>query len=160
AIQAYGIAAGLEGMRSGAQSAVIDPGYFFRFVTMITLTGGTVFFVLLGVAITARRVGDGLPPTILGCVRAHLPPPPVPPPRPRPPGRSLPRFHLLVPGGADRGGRRHRLKGAGAAPHSGPTPKTPAGQPHPPGRGVASPAKAHPLGRNPADLRLFALAAA
>src|SRR6202161_593625 len=30
AVQAYGIAVGLEGMRSGAQSAVIDPGLFFR----------------------------------------------------------------------------------------------------------------------------------
>src|SRR5471032_1486136 len=36
AVQAYGIAVGLEGMRSGAQSAVIDPGMFFRLVTVVT----------------------------------------------------------------------------------------------------------------------------
>ena len=32
AVQAYGIAVGLEGMRADAQSAVIDPGLFFRLV--------------------------------------------------------------------------------------------------------------------------------
>src|SRR6202000_1705550 len=42
-VQAYGIAAGLEGMRSGTQSAVMDPGLFFRLVTVVTLVGGTVF---------------------------------------------------------------------------------------------------------------------
>src|ERR1700732_2431365 len=39
AVQAYGISAGLEGMRSGAQSAVIDPGIFFRGSTVVTLVG-------------------------------------------------------------------------------------------------------------------------
>src|SRR6201996_4096032 len=36
-VQAYGIAVGLEGMRSGAESAVIDPGLFFRMVSVVTL---------------------------------------------------------------------------------------------------------------------------
>ena len=40
AVQAYGIAVGLEGA-GGGRSPVIDPGFFFRFTTMITLTGGT-----------------------------------------------------------------------------------------------------------------------
>src|SRR6476469_2693157 len=53
AVQSYGIAVGLEGMHSGAHSAVIDPGLFFRFVTVITLTGGTVFLMWLGEHITA-----------------------------------------------------------------------------------------------------------
>ena len=39
ALQAYGIAAGLEGQGS----IVLDPGLFFRASTVITLTGGTVF---------------------------------------------------------------------------------------------------------------------
>src|SRR5918999_1656747 len=47
AVQSYGIAVGLEGMRSGAQSAVIHPGLFFQLVTVITLTGGTVFLMWL-----------------------------------------------------------------------------------------------------------------
>src|SRR5260221_7322343 len=47
AVQSYGIAVGLEGMRAGASSAVIDPGFFFRIVTMITLTDGNGFLVWL-----------------------------------------------------------------------------------------------------------------
>ncbi len=52
AVQAYGIAVGLEGMRAGTASAVIDPGLFFRLVTVVTLTGGTVFLMWLGEQIT------------------------------------------------------------------------------------------------------------
>src|SRR5215208_1610438 len=60
AVQSYGIAVGLEGMRSGAHSAVIDPGLFFRLVSVITLTGGTVFLMWLGEQITARGIGNGI----------------------------------------------------------------------------------------------------
>src|SRR5262249_16662560 len=42
AFQAYGIAVGLE----SAGQAVSDPGLFFRISTVITLTGGGVFFLL------------------------------------------------------------------------------------------------------------------
>ena len=73
ALQAYGIAVGLEGMRSGAASAVIDPGYFFRIVTMITLTGGTVFLMWLGEQITARGVGNGISLIIMAGIVANLP---------------------------------------------------------------------------------------
>src|SRR6266852_4205006 len=73
AVQAYGIAVGLEGMRSGAASAVIDPGYFFRIVTMITLTGGTVFLMWLGEQITARGVGNGISLIIMAGIVANLP---------------------------------------------------------------------------------------
>src|SRR5260370_5806677 len=60
AVQSYGIAVGLEGMRAGAQSAVVDPGLFFRLVTVVTLTSGTVFLMWLGEPITPRGVGDGV----------------------------------------------------------------------------------------------------
>src|SRR5205807_1070146 len=73
AVQAYGIAAGLEGMRSGASSAVSDPGYFFRIVTMITLTGGTVFLMWLGEQITARGIGNGISLIIMAGIVANLP---------------------------------------------------------------------------------------
>jgi preprotein translocase subunit SecY len=73
AVQAYGIAVGLEGMRSGAQSAVIDPGMFFRVVTMVTLTGGTVFLMWLGEQITARGVGNGISLIIFAGIVANLP---------------------------------------------------------------------------------------
>src|SRR5712672_1272247 len=73
AVQAYGISVGLEGMRSGAQSAVIDPGLFFRIVTVITLTGGPVFLMWLGEQITARGVGNGISLIIFAGIVANLP---------------------------------------------------------------------------------------
>src|SRR5437773_8632130 len=73
AVQAYGISAGLEGMRSGTQSAVIDPGIMFRLVTVITLTGGTVFLMWLGEQITARGIGNGISLIIMAGIVANLP---------------------------------------------------------------------------------------
>src|ERR1700693_1836177 len=73
AVQAYGIAVGLEGAGSGGRSPVIDPGLFFRFTTMITLTGGTVFLMWLGEQITARGVGNGILLIILSGIVAELP---------------------------------------------------------------------------------------
>jgi preprotein translocase subunit SecY len=73
AVQAYGIAVGLEGMRSGAQSAVLDPGMFFRMTTMITLTSGTVFLMWVGEQITARGIGNGISLIIMAGIVANLP---------------------------------------------------------------------------------------
>src|SRR6267154_190435 len=73
AVQALGIAMGLEGMRAGGASAVIDPGIFFRLVTTITLTGGTVFLMWLGEQITARGVGNGISLIIMAGIVANLP---------------------------------------------------------------------------------------
>ena len=56
ALQAYGIAVGLE----GAGNVVLDPGWFFRITTVITLVGGTIFLMWLGEQITARGVGNGI----------------------------------------------------------------------------------------------------
>src|ERR1700761_1406164 len=72
-VQAYGIAVGLEGMRSGVQSAVLDPGIFFRVATMITLTSGTVFLMWLGEQITARGIGNGISLIIMAGIVANLP---------------------------------------------------------------------------------------
>jgi preprotein translocase subunit SecY len=52
---------------------VIDPGYFFRIVTTITLTGGTVFLMWLGEQITARGVGNGISLIIFAGIVARLP---------------------------------------------------------------------------------------
>jgi preprotein translocase subunit SecY len=73
AVQAYGIAVGLEGMRGDGGSAVIDPGYFFRLSTVITLTGGTVFLMWLGEQITARGVGNGISLIIMAGIIARIP---------------------------------------------------------------------------------------
>jgi preprotein translocase subunit SecY len=72
--QAYGIAIGLEGMNTSAGvSAVIDPGLFFRLVTVITLTGGTIFLMWLGEQITQRGVGNGISLIIFSGIVANLP---------------------------------------------------------------------------------------
>jgi len=72
-LQAYGIAVGLEGMTSGGASAVMDPGWFFRFTTVITLVGGTLFLMWLGEQITARGVGNGISLIIFAGIVANLP---------------------------------------------------------------------------------------
>src|SRR5229473_6746026 len=64
---------GMFDMLSGAQSAVIDPGISFRLVTVITLTGGTVFLMWLGEQITARGVGNGISLIIMAGIVANLP---------------------------------------------------------------------------------------
>ncbi|MGI9384530.1 MAG: preprotein translocase subunit SecY, partial [Methyloligellaceae bacterium] len=69
ALQAYGIAVGLE----GAGRIVLDPGLFFRITTVITLVGGTVFLMWLGEQITARGVGNGISLIIFAGIVAELP---------------------------------------------------------------------------------------
>ena len=59
-IQGYGIAVGLQGMTGpDGLSAVINPGFAFKFTTIVSLVGGTMFIVWLGEQITARGVGNG-----------------------------------------------------------------------------------------------------
>ena len=72
-MQAYGIAVGLEGMNSSVGSAVIDPGVFFRFTTVVTLVGGTMFLMWLGEQITARGIGNGISLIIFSGIVANLP---------------------------------------------------------------------------------------
>src|SRR5260221_3934599 len=73
AVQAYGIAVGLEGFRGSTGSAVIDPGVFFRLSSVVTLVGGTVFLMWLGEQITARGVGNGISLIIFSGIVANLP---------------------------------------------------------------------------------------
>ena len=73
AAQAYGIAVGIEGMAGSQGSAVTDPGVFFRFTTVITLVGGTIFLMWLGEQVTARGVGNGISLIIFAGIVAELP---------------------------------------------------------------------------------------
>ncbi|MCZ4282997.1 preprotein translocase subunit SecY [Kiloniella laminariae] len=72
AIQAYGIARGLEAS-SGFGASVINPGLFFELTTVITLTGGTVFLLWLGEQITQRGIGNGISLIIFSGIVAGLP---------------------------------------------------------------------------------------
>ncbi len=73
AFQAYGLAVGLEAMSGPGGSAVIDPGWFFRATTVITIVGGTMFLMWLGEQITARGVGNGISLIIFTGIIAQLP---------------------------------------------------------------------------------------
>ena len=73
ALQAYGIAVGLEGMTGSQGTAVQDPGVYFRATTVITLVGGTIFLMWLGEQITARGVGNGISLIIFAGIVANLP---------------------------------------------------------------------------------------
>ena len=71
--QSYGIAVGMEGMTSSAGAAVMNPGAFFRFTTVVTLVGGTIFLMWLGEQITARGAGNGISLIIFSGIVAGLP---------------------------------------------------------------------------------------
>lgn len=73
AIQAYGLAVGLENMQSSVGSAVIEPGFFFRMTTVITIVGSTMFLMWLGEQITDRGVGNGISLIIFAGIVAELP---------------------------------------------------------------------------------------
>jgi len=68
-VQGYGIAVGLE----ASQGVVIDPGWFFRLSTVVTLVGGTMFLMWLGEQITQRGVGNGISLIIFAGIVATLP---------------------------------------------------------------------------------------
>ena len=70
-IQGFGISLGLEGMQQGA--FVLDPGWPFRLMTVITLTAGTAFLMWLGEQITERGVGNGISLIIFAGIVARLP---------------------------------------------------------------------------------------
>jgi preprotein translocase subunit SecY len=72
-VQAYGIAVGIEGMRAGAQSAVVHPGFLFLLTTVVSLVGGTVFLMWVGEQITERGVGNGISLIIMAGIVANLP---------------------------------------------------------------------------------------
>ena len=60
-IQAFGIAIFLEALRTPAGAAVVlNPGWGFKLLTVLTLTTGTVFVMWLGEQISERGIGNGI----------------------------------------------------------------------------------------------------
>ncbi len=73
-IQGFGIAVGLENMTSPTGApVVIDPGWAFRLMTVITLTAGTVFLMWLGEQMTERGIGNGISMIIFAGIVAGFP---------------------------------------------------------------------------------------
>jgi preprotein translocase subunit SecY len=73
AIQGLGIAVGLEGMQIQGAMVVPHPGWGFRMMTTITLTGGTIFLMWLGEQITERGIGNGISLLIFAGIIVRLP---------------------------------------------------------------------------------------
>ena len=74
ALQAIGIASGLESATgSSGIPVVLNPGLFFKFTTVITLVGGTMFLVWLGEQISERGIGQGISLLIFAGIVAGLP---------------------------------------------------------------------------------------
>jgi preprotein translocase subunit SecY len=67
--QSLGIALALE----GAQGLVIDPGFTFRMIAVVSLTAGTMFLMWLGEQITERGLGNGISILIFAGIAAGLP---------------------------------------------------------------------------------------
>jgi preprotein translocase subunit SecY len=73
-IQGYFIAVGLENWGAqGGTSAVVEPGYLFRFACVVALLGGTMFLMWLGEQITSRGIGNGISLIIMAGIVAQLP---------------------------------------------------------------------------------------
>jgi preprotein translocase subunit SecY len=73
-IQGIGISIGLEQMKgAGGELVVYNPGWAFRLMTMITLTGGTSFIMWLGEQITEKGIGNGISLIIFAGIVARMP---------------------------------------------------------------------------------------
>jgi len=74
AVQGLGISLGLESMQSPTGALVVlDPGWSFRLMTVLTLTAGTAFIMWLGEQITERGIGNGISLIIFAGIVARLP---------------------------------------------------------------------------------------
>jgi preprotein translocase subunit SecY len=73
-VQGLGISIGLENMVSpGGAQIVLNPGWGFRLMTVITLTSGTAFIMWLGEQITERGIGNGISLIIFAGIVARMP---------------------------------------------------------------------------------------
>jgi preprotein translocase subunit SecY len=68
-IQGYGVSVGLE----SSGNVVIDPGFYFKLTTVITLVAGTIFLMWLGEQITQRGIGNGISLIIFAGIVAEIP---------------------------------------------------------------------------------------
>jgi len=73
-VQSTGISVGLEAMRSPTGNAVVlEPGWPFRIMTILTLTAGCAFLMWLGEQITERGIGNGISLIIFSGIVAGTP---------------------------------------------------------------------------------------
>jgi preprotein translocase subunit SecY len=70
-VQGFGIATTLQAYSS--PPVVLEPGFAFKLMTTITLTGGTMFLVWLGEQISERGIGNGTSLIIFAGIAARIP---------------------------------------------------------------------------------------
>ena len=73
-IQSFGISLALEGTQSPSGVPFVEePGWGFRFMTILTFTTGTAFLMWLGEQITERGIGNGISLLIFSGIAVGLP---------------------------------------------------------------------------------------
>lgn len=74
-VQGLFISIGLEGMSApgSAEMIVVNPGWSFRLMTILTLTSGTAFIMWLGEQMTERGIGNGISLIIFAGIVAGMP---------------------------------------------------------------------------------------
>ena len=73
-VQAFGLSVMLESMVSPEGDAMVpNPGVMFRFVTIITMTAGTILIMWMGEQITAKGIGNGISLIIFSGIVAGIP---------------------------------------------------------------------------------------
>ncbi len=71
--QGYGIAVGVEHIETTQGDLVAIPGHYFRFISMISLTGGTVLVMWMAEQINQRGIGNGSSLIIFSGIVSGLP---------------------------------------------------------------------------------------
>ncbi len=73
-VQSFSIAVMLEKMNPSGLPVVLDPGWGFRLLTILTMTTGTIFVMWLGEQISERGIGNGISLIIFaGIIKGLIP---------------------------------------------------------------------------------------
>ena len=72
-MQSFGVSSALQNQNTGSTILVLDPGFTFVGIAVITLVTGTMFLVWLGEQITERGIGNGISMIIFAGIVAGLP---------------------------------------------------------------------------------------
>lgn len=72
-MQAYGVSIFLQSMTSGGLSVVINPGFGFQFLAVVSMVTGTMLMMWLGERITERGIGNGISLIIMVGIVSRIP---------------------------------------------------------------------------------------
>lgn len=72
-MQAYGVSVFLQSMTAGGQSVVINPGFGFQSLAVVSMVTGTILMMWLGERITERGIGNGISLIIMVGIVSGLP---------------------------------------------------------------------------------------